>query len=272
VSLGLGAFFLSYYLAAGIGVNLAYHRLLAHRSLRLPVFLERAFVTLGLPAGTPVQWVGTHRVHHKVADTDEDPHSPLFGGFLHAHVGWYLETDNRLACIAYCFAGPFRLLFDAWHRPRTNQRYISSAKDISNDSYYALLSRPHVYGALMLLHFLVPVSIVVLLSGPPGFLYFWGFLIFIYNTADGVDSVAHLWGKKNPGTNTNARDVPLLGILSLGDGWHSSHHQFPYSAQHGLKKGQIDVVWQIIKVLRKLGIASEIRLPVVEMEPEQEKF
>ncbi len=58
MTLSFALFALAYYVLAGLGVNLAYHRVLSHRSLRLPLWLERILVTVGLPAGTPVQWAG----------------------------------------------------------------------------------------------------------------------------------------------------------------------------------------------------------------------
>ncbi len=39
-------FALTYYLLAGLGVNLGYHRVLSHRSLKLSSWLERTLVTL----------------------------------------------------------------------------------------------------------------------------------------------------------------------------------------------------------------------------------
>ena len=52
------------YLLGGIGTSLGYHRVLTHKSAELPKALEYTLVLLGLPAGTPVQWVGNHRAHH----------------------------------------------------------------------------------------------------------------------------------------------------------------------------------------------------------------
>ena len=95
------------FVLAGLGVNLAYHRVLSHRSLKLPKWLERVLVTLGLPAGTPVQWAGNHRYHHAHADTLLDPHSPVHQGFWYAHVGWYLRSRSvTLLPRVYALAGP----------------------------------------------------------------------------------------------------------------------------------------------------------------------
>src|SRR4051812_47301638 len=101
----------AYYFGAGLAMCLGYHRGLSHRSVVLPRGLERILITLGLPAGTPVQWAGNHRFHHAHADRPADPHSPL-DGFWHAHNGWYTGRKDAPTCILYGLAGPLRVLFD----------------------------------------------------------------------------------------------------------------------------------------------------------------
>ena len=49
--------------------------------------------------------------------------------------------------------------------------------------------------------------------------------------------------------------------LTFGDGWHNNHHAFPNSAKQGLFKGQIDITWEHIKILAKLGLAKKVKLP-----------
>src|SRR3977135_1286281 len=134
--MGLFIYCLLYYFLAGLAINLGYHRCLAHRSLRLPRWFEALLITLGLPAGTPIQWAGNHRYHHRFADLDKDPHSPNRRGFWYAHVGWYIGTSNPFLCLTYSLAGPFRTLIDAWHRPRSNQEYNALAPDVQTDPYY----------------------------------------------------------------------------------------------------------------------------------------
>ena len=84
-----------YYFGAGLAICIGYHRVLSHRSAVLSKGLERLFVTLGLPAGTPIQWAGNHRFHHAHADQPDDPHSPR-DGFWHAHNGWYIGRKDAL--------------------------------------------------------------------------------------------------------------------------------------------------------------------------------
>jgi stearoyl-CoA desaturase (delta-9 desaturase) len=254
-------FIVAYYLLAGLGVNLGYHRVLSHRSLKLPKWPERALVIIGLPAGTPVQWAGNHRYHHAHTDTPLDPHSPVHNGFWYAHVGWYLGSSNELLCFLYCVAGPLRMLVDAWMRPRTNQQFNTLAPDVSQDSWFCFLSRPWPYAAAMHLHFFIPALFTVYFWGLGGPLVFWLTLVALYNMGDAIDSVSHMVGQELPGQRDHSRNSFLMGILILGEGWHANHHRYPWSAKHGLQRGQFDWTWQVIRALRALRLAHEVRVP-----------
>ena len=257
----IALFPLLYYLLAGLGVNLGYHRVLSHRSLRLPKWVERSLVTLGLPAGTPVQWAGNHRYHHAHSDTPLDPHSPRQRGFWYAHVGWYLGTSNVLLCILYTLAGPLRMLIDAWMRPRTNQQFNALAPDVIGDPWYWRVSQRGPYTIAMHIHFLVPAIITRYLWGTSGTLVFYVTLVALYNLGDAIDSVSHMFGAQLPNQRDSSRNSLIMGLLILGDGWHANHHRYPWSAKHGLEGGQFDWTWQIIRLLSALGLAKDIRLP-----------
>jgi stearoyl-CoA desaturase (delta-9 desaturase) len=254
-------FVLVYYQLAGLGVNLGYHRVLSHRSLRLPLWLERMLVTLGLPAGTPIQWAGNHRFHHQHSDTALDPHSPVHQGFWYAHVGWYLGSKSVPLSVAYALAGPLRMLIDAWMRPRTNQRHNGLAPDVAADRWYAALSRRWPYALAMHLHAAIPLTVAWWMWGWAGIAGVWILLIVLYNAADAIDSIAHMYGATLPGQRNASRNGLIMGLLTLGEGWHANHHRFPWSARHGLLRGQWDWTWQIIRLLRAAGMARDIRLP-----------
>jgi fatty-acid desaturase len=251
----------SYYLIAGVGINLGYHRVLAHRALQLPKWLERLAVTLGLPAGTPIQWAGNHRFHHGHTDVPGDPHSPHIDGFWFAHVGWYIQTKNPLLCFAYAIAGPLRTLFDGWHRPRTNQQFNALAADVAQDGYYRFISRRLPYFVAVWLHTLLFFGIAYALGEWAGVAVLWGMLVLIYNLADAIDSVGHLVGTQPYGSAHRARNHWFLGLMTLGEGWHANHHEFPHSARHGLLPRQPDAIWLLIRALRRLGWAAAIQLP-----------
>ena len=80
-----------------IGINLAYHRLLTHRSVTFPRWLERIFVLCGVCSleGPPFKWVCTHRIHHQKSDAEGDPHSPV-DNFYWGHMQWIYTHDPRM--------------------------------------------------------------------------------------------------------------------------------------------------------------------------------
>ncbi|KAF5817374.1 putative acyl-CoA desaturase [Helianthus annuus] len=91
-----GAFwaaFLFHVLCGMFCITLSYHRNLAHRSLKLPKWLEYTFAYFGVQAAQrdPIFWVSIHRTHHQNVDSDKDPHSPTYG-FWFSHIGWLFDS------------------------------------------------------------------------------------------------------------------------------------------------------------------------------------
>ena len=255
------AYCFAYYLAAGFAINIGYHRCLSHRSFDLWRPFKYLVVTLGLPAGTPVQWVGNHRFHHQNADQLGDPHSPVQDGYWYAHVGWYIGTRNIPLCVMYSLAGPLRALYDGWNRPRTNLVHNDLAREVSADRYFSFVSRPIPFMLACWFHTLLFFGIAYALWNVTGVAALWITLAVIYNLGDSIDSIAHLHGDKPYQSIANARNNAWLGILTLGEGWHANHHAFPSSAKHGLLRGQFDASWQMVRLLEFFRLARDIRLP-----------
>jgi stearoyl-CoA desaturase (delta-9 desaturase) len=46
----------------------------------------------------------------------------------------------------------------------------------------------------------------------------------------------------------------------MGEGWHNNHHAFPTSARHGLRWWQVDVSYIVIRALKLLGLAWDVKL------------
>src|SRR5947209_19352865 len=88
------------YQLVGLGVTVGYHRLFTHRSFKTSGPLRFFFAALGSAAveGPIIEWVATHRRHHRFSDASGDPHSPHVGhgsgwlaalrGLFYAHIGW----------------------------------------------------------------------------------------------------------------------------------------------------------------------------------------
>lgn len=253
--------FVALTLVIGFGVVIGFHRMLTHRAVKFVRPLEVFLVVTGLPAGTPVGWVGHHRHHHAHADDDDDLHSPRHRGFWVAHTGWYLGTTSTTLSILYALAGPLRTVFDAFWRPRTNQQYAHLAKDVDDDPVFSALSRPSVYAAALLSWVAVLWVVVVTLWGGFGVVALWGFHVMAYNFGDFVNSWGHTWGEQPWATDDDARDHWLLAILAVGDGWHAGHHAFPGSARCAFGKGQIDLAYLFCRACERAGLAFALRVP-----------
>src|SRR5258708_27220061 len=68
----------------GMGVTIAYHRSIAHGSLRLHPVLRHVLIFFAMfnGSGAPPSWTANHRQHHSRVETEEDLSSPLIAGFV----------------------------------------------------------------------------------------------------------------------------------------------------------------------------------------------
>jgi stearoyl-CoA desaturase (delta-9 desaturase) len=72
-------------------------------------------------------------------------------------------------------------------------------------------------------------------------------------------------------SHDQSRNNPVVAMLSFGEGWHNSHHAFPQSARFGLQPNEFDFSWEVIKIMKTLGLATEIRLGSADKSMQQAK-
>lgn len=79
----------------GLGVTAGAHRLWCHRSYKAVWPLRLFLMLINCTAGQNdiFEWVRDHRVHHKYAETDGDPHNAK-RGFFFSHVGWLMVKKH----------------------------------------------------------------------------------------------------------------------------------------------------------------------------------
>jgi stearoyl-CoA desaturase (delta-9 desaturase) len=56
----------------------------------------------------------------------------------------------------------------------------------------------------------------------------------------------------------------MVALVSLGEGWHHSHHAFPTSARHGLSPHQFDPSYWLIRMFARFGWATDVKQPKPE--------
>jgi stearoyl-CoA desaturase (delta-9 desaturase) len=240
----------------GQGITLCYHRLLTHRSFKVPRWLEHFFVLVALCCmeDTPAKWVATHRFHHNHSDEQPDPHSPLVT-FLWGHMGWLVIHNTGVRSIAVF------------------QKY---APDILRDSFYMKLEkRPWLAAWIYLAHaalfFLAGFAAGFWMSGQwmagvqfGASLLVWGVIlrtVAVWHITWSVNSITHLFGYRNYETGENSRNNWLVALLSVGEGWHNNHHEDPASASVQHRWWELDITYYEIRLLALLGLASDVIVP-----------
>jgi stearoyl-CoA desaturase (delta-9 desaturase) len=229
-----------WYVSGPLGITLGFHRILTHRSLRVPRWLEYTFATMGTLAlqSGPIDWVATHRKHHAYSDTEGDPHS-ILPGFRWAHMDWIYARNSALVQ---------RSEFSRW------------AHDLVSDPFYCFLDRYQL--ALQ-----VVLGLLLLAIGGWPFLI-WGIfvrLVVTYHCTWLVNSAAHTFGYRTYRSNDRSTNCWWVALVSSGEGWHNNHHAFPFSARHGLHWLEFDMTWLTIRALSFVGLAKNIKLPTAEM-------
>ncbi|MGG6294695.1 acyl-CoA desaturase [Leptolyngbya sp. AN02str] len=233
----LGVAIFLHWLTGSIGICLAYHRLLSHRSFQVPKWLEYILATIGALAleGGPTFWVAGHRVHHAFTeDNDKDPYSAR-RGFWWSHMDWLLRPEPKT------------------FNKDVYQRY---APELARDPYYQWLDR---YFPLLQ----IPLGLLLLALGG------WSFVIYglavrtvlLWHSTWFINSATHMFGYRTFESEDNSRNLWWAAILAYGEGWHNNHHTFPNVAKAGYQWWEIDMTWWSIQVLRALGLAKKVVMP-----------
>ncbi len=223
------------YFLTGMGITAGFHRLLTHSSFETPAPVRAVLLIFGCMAaqGTPIDWASNHLKHHAHSDHEGDPHTPTEGLF-HAHMGWF-------------FTG------EAADREKYGKRW-------ENDRVVQFVDKTTVLW--LVLGLLIPF----LIAGWGGLL--WGGLVrvfFLNHATFAVNSICHAFGARDFETKDESRNNWLIAALTFGEGWHNNHHAFPAMAYHGMNWRQFDPTAVVIKLLEKLKLAKNVKVPRPEL-------
>jgi stearoyl-CoA desaturase (delta-9 desaturase) len=223
----------SHFLRA-IGLTLAYHRYFAHRAFQMNRVARFVWTFIGTAAMQkgPLWWAGHHVNHHRYADRDGDPHSPMVSGIYHAHVGWFLSDARN----------------DKLEATNPVVRDFSKAPEIVFlDRYFAL-------PPLML------AGAMYLVGGMPWLI--WGFCLPTMTLAHAtfaINTVNHLWGSRRFDTIDESRNNPFTAFFAVGEGWHNNHHRYQRAARNGFYWWEFDPTWYAIQLMAALGLAWDVQ-------------
>ncbi|OJJ36442.1 hypothetical protein ASPWEDRAFT_406819 [Aspergillus wentii DTO 134E9] len=181
-------------------------------------------------------WVYLHRAHHRYIDTDRDPYNAK-RGLLYSHFGWLfyrkeMDTNNGI-----------------------------DIADLHNDPVVTWQHRHFNF-----IGFLVGVLLPFLIVGlgwndwPGAIVYAVIFRIYyILNATFTVNSLAHWAGDQPYSDAYTARNHFITAILTLGEGWHNFHHEFPSDYRNGVRWYDYDPTKWLIWISEQTGFALGLK-------------
>lgn len=246
--------FVAMYVVHMGGITMGFHRYGAHKSYKTSRFFEGVLMIAGSMGGQGplIDWVTTHRRHHRFSDRDGDPHSPnLKGrglgarlrGLWYAHMPWMLSDVNS----SWSFWAPDvlrdrRLFF--YHR--TYQLWVVTG-----------LMLPAV------IDFAVRQTPMALLTG----LLFGGLArMFLANQAAWcVGSISHMiGGRPFENRDRSANNWPVA-VFTFGEGLQNNHHAFPGSYRHAVRAWEPDLSGWVLTFLGWVRVVWDLRQPDPKM-------
>lgn len=243
---------LVFYLWHAFGVTIGLHRLLSHRAFRCPKAVEYFWVLGAYLAfhGSPCWWATIHRAHHRHSDTVLDPHTPtisvmhsywFFRDFAYPdHINPHVQSKDLLADPVYraleC-GGNWRVGYA-----------VNVVACILFRLALLLLCGPVVAGASLLAGVLalnMPLILNIICHIPR----------FGYRLYDTKDQSVNVW---------------FMAVVGLGDGWHNNHHACPGSSRMGIKPWEIDLSFELLRVMQKMRLVSQINESLLAPAPSRE--
>ncbi|KAJ3080827.1 hypothetical protein HK102_002780 [Quaeritorhiza haematococci] len=210
-----------YYYLTGFGITAGYHRYWSHRSYEATLPWQIYLMLAGSGA---------------VEDTDRDPYSAHKGLFW-SHIGWMLFKKD----------------------PRQYGKV-----DISDLNRNPLVKWQHAnYPWLaLLMSFIVPTLVCGVGWGDwLGGFYYAGVarLVFLHHATFCVNSLAHYLGDHTFDDRRSPRDHYITALVTLGEGYHNFHHEFPSDYRNAIAFWQYDPTKWIIWFASLVGLTYDLK-------------
>ncbi|KAG9003547.1 hypothetical protein FRB94_003067 [Tulasnella sp. JGI-2019a] len=232
-----GLFAIFWYYVTGLGITAGYHRLWAHRSYNASKPLEYGLALAGAGAvqGSIKWWSRGHRAHHRYTDTELDPYS-AHKGLFYSHIGWMLLKPRRKPGVA----------------------------DISDLNKNAIVRWQHDYYVWLLvgMAYIAPTLIAGFGWGDwkGGFFYAGAMRsAFVHHSTFCVNSLAHWLGETPFDDKHTPRDHVITALVTIGEGYHNFHHQFPMDYRNAIKWYQYDPTKWFIVAMQWIGLATHLK-------------
>ncbi len=210
----------------------------AHTSYKATLPLKIFLAAAGAAAveGSARWWSREHIAHHRYTDTDKDPYS-VRKGLLYSHLGWMVFKQN----------------------PRRIGR--TDITDLNEDAIVVWQHKNYLT-CVITMALVLPTLVCGFGWGDflGGFVY-GGILriFFIQQATFCVNSLAHWLGDQPFDDRNSPRDHVITALVTLGEGYHNFHHEFPSDYRNAIKWYQYDPTKWTIWVWKQLGLAYDLK-------------
>lgn len=191
--------FLGYIFISGLGIGVGLHRWASHRSVKLNKIAKPVVIYASVMScqGHPYWWAAVHQsLHHKFTDTEKDIHSPVNGKW-NSFMGWLFNHDTK--SLNY-----------------KNILHLTSEPLLQFSQKFYI----HIIWLSWLIVALINLDILL-----------WGLIIpttLALHLEGLINTFCHgHYGYRNFDSKDLSCNVPILGWLVWGNGWHNNHHANP---------------------------------------------
>ncbi|PWY83388.1 hypothetical protein BO70DRAFT_24451 [Aspergillus heteromorphus CBS 117.55] len=228
---------IAYYFFTGLGITAGYHRLWSHCSYTasLPLRIWLALAGGGAVQGSARWWARHHRAHHRYTDTARDPYA-VNKGLFYSHFGWMILKQNP---------------------KRFGRTDISDL----NDDPVVVWQHRHFLKIVVMMGMVFPMLVAGLWNDWwGGFIYAGILRIFVVQQATFcVNSLAHWLGEQPFDDRNSPRDHVLTALVTLGEGYHNFHHEFPSDYRNAIEWYQYDPTKWSIWLWKQMGLACDLK-------------
>ncbi|TPX37506.1 hypothetical protein SmJEL517_g00529 [Synchytrium microbalum] len=215
------------------------HRYFAHRSYEaaFPMRLLLALFGAGALQGSIKWWCRDHRAHHRYTDSSRDPYGANKGVFW-SHIGWLVVKQDK----------------DKIGRV-----------DISDLKRDKIVMWQHDWFPIigLFMAFVFPTLVAYIGWGDFwGGFYFAGVarLVVVHHATFCVNSLAHWLGEASYDDRQTPRDHFITALVTLGEGYHNFHHEFPSDYRNAILFWQYDPTKWTIWICSLFGLTYNLKM------------
>jgi stearoyl-CoA desaturase (delta-9 desaturase) len=84
-------------------------------------------------------------------------------------------------------------------------------------------------------------------------------LVFVHHSTFFVNSLAHYAGDATYTDGHTARNSVITALLTVGEGYHNFHHEFPADYRNGVEHWQYDPTKWVIRAMAFLGLTYDLK-------------